>query len=169
MSDRINVTLLTFFKNEAGDLRELSLENIFDVIQAEDKDGKPLLPPIQVLMHINILGTNDSAMSYMERGEGKLLFVLRLVKDSISENRRVGTDLGQITLDLSQMDASICGTDFHFINQMQFFSIPALCLEPGYGKYHLRVCAGWLDEDGQISADQMETTAAYEFTVQKKT
>lgn len=168
MNDRINVTLLTFFKGPAGSPSELSLANVFDAISAEDRDGRPLLPPFQVLMHINVLGAGDSSQSYMERGEGRLLLILRLVKDSISESRRVGTDLGQYILDLSQLDAAICGTESHFINNMNLFQIPSLHLEPGYGTYHLKVSVGWLDENGKISADKMETAAAYEFAVQKK-
>lgn len=168
MSDRINVTLLTFLGAAPGNPRGLLLENIFDTIQAEDREGKPLLPPIQVLLHVNILGVDDGEVSHMERGEGRLLLMLRLAKDSISENRRVGSDLGQFILDLSQLDASICGTEFHFINNINLFHIQSCVLDPGYGTYHLKVCAGWLDENGKISADKLETVAAYEFTVQPK-
>lgn len=168
MSDKINVALLTFLCSKTENPNDLSLGNVFDVLHAEEKDGKPILPPFHVLMHINILGIRDNEISYMERGEGRLLLILRLVKDSISENRRVGTDLGQYTLDLSQLDAAICGSEFHFINNMHLFHIPALHLEPGYGTYHLKVSAGWLDENGKITVDKLETVAAYEFVVQKK-
>lgn len=103
----------------------------------------------------------------MEAGEGRLLLTLRLVKDSISENRRVGTNLAQMVLDLAQHDFAICGTEFHFINFMHIFDIPSMPLDPGYGKYQFRISAEWL-ENGKEPGENPEQMSVYEFTVQKK-
>lgn len=105
--------------------------------------------------------------SRIETGEGRLLPTLRLVKDSVSENRRVGVDLEQAVLDLAQQDFAICGTEFHFINYMHIFDIPSFPLDPGYGKYQLRIFAEWL-EAGKQPGENPELVSVYEVTVQKK-
>lgn len=167
MEDKVNIIMLAFFKTGNGNPRALSFGNLFDVIRANDIDGKPILPAIQVVAFLNIVGAGSENPSRMEAGEGKLMLTLRLVKDSISENRRVGVDLGQMVLDLSQQDYAICGTEFHFINYMHVFDIPSFPLEPGYGKYQFRIFAEWLEEGKEPEGNQ-EAAAAYEFTVQKK-
>ena len=170
MDDKVNIIMLAFFKTGNGNPRTLSFGNLFDVIRANDIDGKPILPPIQVVTFLNIVGsppTSGETLSKMEIGEGKLLLTLRLVKDSIAENRRVGVNPGQMVLDLSQQDYAICGTEFHFINYMHVFDIPSFPLDPGYGKYQFRIFAEWL-EDGKATGEKQEMAAAYEFTVQKK-
>jgi len=96
MDDKVNIIMLAFFKTGNGNPRTLSFGNLFDVIRANDIDGKPILPPIQVVTFLNIVGsppTSGETLSKMEIGEGKLLLTLRLVKDSIAENRRVGVNL----------------------------------------------------------------------------
>lgn len=165
MSDRINVTLLTFHRAPSGNPRTLALGNVFDSIHVQEMDGKPVLRPIQILMHVNIIGSNDGSPSHMEAGEGRILFTLRLVKDSISESRRIGVELARYTMDLSQMDAAICGTSFHFINYMHIFDTSSFRLDPGYGKYQLKVCASWLDDEGN-PIEEPEVVSVYEFSVQ---
>lgn len=169
MKDKVNVTMLTFFKTGTGNPRALSFANLFDVIWANEIESKPILPAIQVVALVNIVGAPDDGgePSRMEAGEGRLLLTLRLVKDSISENRRVGTNLAQMVLDLAQHDFAICGTEFHFINFMHIFDIPSMPLDPGYGKYQFRISAEWL-ENGKEPGENPEQMSVYEFTVQKK-
>lgn len=170
MKDRVNVIMLAFLKTGAGNPRGISFGNLFDIIRANDIEGKPVLPAIQVVTLVNIVGVpagGSDEKSRIEKGEGRLLLTLRLVKDSVSENRRVGVDLDQAILDLSQMDYAICGTEFHFINYMHIFDIPSLPLDPGYGKYQLRIFAEWLEEEKQ-PGESPELVSVYEFTVQKK-
>jgi len=172
MKDKINIAMLAFFKAGSGNPRTISFGNLFDVVRANDIEGKPVLPPIQVVAFINIVGSPtegrlDREPSRIEVGEGRLLLTLRLVKDSVSENRRVGVDLDQTVLDLAQQDFAICGTEFHFINYMHIFDLPSFPLDPGYGKYQFRISAEWL-EDGKQPGENSELMSVYEFTVQRK-
>lgn len=170
MEDKLNIIMLAFFKTGTGNPRALTFGNLFDLVKANDIEGTPVLPAIQVVTFINIVGSptpSGKEPSRMETGEGKLLLTLRLVKDSISENRRVGVNLGEVVLDLSQQDYAICGTEFHFLNYMHVFELPSFPLKPGYGKYQFRLFAEWLEE-GKEPEENAELTSAYEFTVQKK-
>ena len=69
MEDKVNIIMLAFFKTGNGNPRALSFGNLFDVIRANDIDGKPILPAIQLVAFLNIIGAGSEKPSRMEAGD----------------------------------------------------------------------------------------------------
>lgn len=144
-----------------------SLVGMFDCLDVDtDERGLPILPNFQLVSRICILGSENNQDNILNR-QAKLVFKVRLTKCDSNPNNQLGKDLTEFILDLSdaKVRQSVCMACFPYLNFTQITNVSSLKLEPGSGKYVLKLLIAEVNESHELVDDDFTVQSMYSLTV----
>lgn len=144
-----------------------SLVGMFDSLDVgTDSNGLPLLPDFQIVTRICVLGSEKNQENLLTR-RAKLVFKIRLTKCDKDLDKQLGKDLTTFTLDLNSPDVknSICKACFDYLNFTQITKVTSLALEPGEGKYVMKLLIAEAEDSRELVDDDFTVQSMYPLTV----
>lgn len=147
-----------------------SLLNMFDGLDVETDDaGLPILPNCRVVTRICILGSNRNEENILRR-RAKLAFKVRLTKCDTDPERQLGRDLDEFLVDLGdpKLKDAISVACFEYLNYTQVTEVASLKLEPGLGKYVLKLLIAEQKEGQELSEEDFTVQSMYSLSVNRK-
>ena len=103
-------------------------------LEVEDKNN-PYISDFSIVTRLNFLGTSravNEADNILLNGESVDL-IIRLTKCDKEENKRLGYDIDNFSIDLSKVDKDVAC--FEFYNYMRITNVKKISLPAGLGKY----------------------------------
>lgn len=147
-----------------------SLLNMFDSLDVDtDDEGLPALPNFYIVTRLCILGSNRNEDNILRR-RGKLIFKLRLTKCDPEPEKQLGRDLDSFSVDLSdqKLGEAISMACFEYLNYTQVTEVAPLKLEPGFGKYVLKLLIAEEKNGREPEEKDFTLQSMYSFSVGKK-
>ncbi len=144
-----------------------SLVGMFDSLDVDtNENGIPVLPNFQIVSRICVMGSEKNQNNVLNR-HAKLVFKVRLTKCDQDPNKQLGKDLTEFVLDLddAKVKKSIRIACFPYLNFTQVANVASLELEPGPGKYVVKLLIAEADEVCELTDDDFTVQSMYSLTV----
>ena len=139
----INATAACFKSVTIENDKIISFNAPFNSIQSTTNAGLLAVDNFSVITQIDFLGTNDKTHANLNPlvQRKTIDFIIRLTKCNKSEEKRLGFDLDNFSIDLEEMSkrGQIENACFDFMNYTRITNIDQLDLPGGAGKYVIKV------------------------------